>query len=165
MDVTAANKHTVITGFGVNPTREMKGSFNEEKFTVVVPDSNGERREVVRDLEEKENSEPLIFNVVAKAELAVEVRERGRRGGGEGKREGFMLPDVRGGVRRNEVKDLEVEVEGLRGSGGIREGRGVREDSVVNSVVWDPGVCLRLVSHFDHLGRREINEALDRRGR
>lgn len=76
-----------------------------------------------------------------------------------------MLPDVRGGVRRNEVKDLEVEFEGLRGSGGIREGRGVREDSVVNSVVWDSGVCLRLVSHFDNLGRREINEALDRRGR
>lgn len=165
MDVTAANKHTVITGFGVNPAREMKGSFNEKKFTVVVPDSNGERRKVVRDLEEKENSEPLIFNVVAKAELAVEVRERGRRRGGEGKREGFVLPDVRGGVRRNEVKDLEVEVEGLRGSGGIREGRGVREDSVVNSVVRDSGVCLRLVSHFDNLGRREINEALDRRGR
>lgn len=82
MDVAAANKHTVITGVGVNPAREMKGSFNEEKFTVVVPDSDGERREVVRDLEEKENSEPLIFNVVAKAELAVEVRERGGSRGG-----------------------------------------------------------------------------------
>lgn len=59
-----------------------------------------------------------------------------------------MLPDVRGGVRRNKFKDLEMEVERLRGIGGIGEGRGVWEDSVVNSVVWDSGVCLRLVSHF-----------------
>lgn len=59
-----------------------------------------------------------------------------------------MLPDVRGGVRRNKFKDLEMEVESLRGIGGIREGRGVWEDRVVNSVVWDSGVSLRLVSHF-----------------
>lgn len=53
----------------------MKGGFDEEELAVGVPDSNGEVREGFGNMEEEEDGEPLVFEVVADAELAVEVRE------------------------------------------------------------------------------------------
>lgn len=53
----------------------MKGGFDEEELAVGVPDSDGEVREGSGNMEEEEDGEPLVFEIVADAELAVEVRE------------------------------------------------------------------------------------------
>lgn len=54
-------------------------------------------------MEEEEDGEPLVVEIVADAEVAVEVGEvvgaeaGGFGGGGGGEREGLVLPDVVGG--------------------------------------------------------------------
>lgn len=68
-----------------------------------------------RDLEEKEDGEPLVLEVVTEANLAMEVREvgeadaRGFWGRGEGESEGLVLPYVVGGEGREKLNDLKVE--------------------------------------------------------
>lgn len=95
--MAVTDEDTVVGVFRVKPTRKMKGSFNEEKLTIGVPNTDGKGREVAGDMEEEEDSEPFVIEVVAIAEVAVEVREVG--GGrvwwnGEREGEGLVLPDV-----------------------------------------------------------------------
>lgn len=88
-------------------------------------------------MEEEENEEPFVFEVVAEAEFAVEVRDGG--GGGDRECEGLVLPDVGGGVGGERVEDLEVE--GLKfGGNGVRGKGEVGEDGEENGVVWETGV-------------------------
>lgn len=56
-------------------------------------------------MEEEEDDEPLVVEIVAEPEFALEVRNSA---GGGGKREGkgFVLPDVMGGVRGDGGEDL-----------------------------------------------------------
>lgn len=73
--MAVTDEDTVVGIFRVKPTRKMKGSFDEEKLTVGVPNTDGKGREVAGDMEEEEDGEPFVIEVVAVAEVAVEVRE------------------------------------------------------------------------------------------
>lgn len=96
--MTLANEDAVETVLRVEPAWEVESSFDEEKLTISVPYSNREGREGSRDFEEEEDDEPLVIKIVAKAELAMEVREMGGaeaggfREGREGESEGLVLP-------------------------------------------------------------------------
>lgn len=96
--MTLANEDAVETVLRVEPAWEVESSFDEEKLTISVPYSNREGREGSRDFEEEEDGEPLVIKIVAKAELAMEVREMGGaeaggcREGREGESEGLVLP-------------------------------------------------------------------------
>lgn len=74
MDLPLPDKNTILTVIGVNPLRKVKRSFYEQKLSVVVPDTNKKRRKIPRNFEQKEDDEPLVFEVVAETHLAVEVR-------------------------------------------------------------------------------------------
>lgn len=73
---------------------------------------------MARDFEEENHDEPLVFEVVAESELAMEVRDLGGAeevglgfgGVGEGEGEGFVLPYVVGGIGRDCVENLEVKI-------------------------------------------------------
>lgn len=103
MNLPAANEDAVGARLRVEPPREMKGGFDEQKLAVGVPDADGEVGEDGGDVEEEEDGEPLVVEIVADAEVAVEVGEvvgaeaGGFGGGGGGEREGLVLPDVVGG--------------------------------------------------------------------
>lgn len=51
MKVTLANEDTIEAIIGVNPAREMESCLNEQELAISVPNSDGERGEVKRDLE------------------------------------------------------------------------------------------------------------------
>jgi len=96
------------------------------------------------DMEEEENGEPLVVEVVAVAEVAMEVVEvgggwAGAEGvGGSGNREceGLVLPDVVLGEGGYCLEDFEVEgVERGGGGGGGSDGGGIRVYGVENGVV------------------------------
>lgn len=76
MEIAPANKDAVNAVLGVNPSREMKSSFNEEELAVVVPYAYGKRRELAGNKKEQENGEPFVLEVIAEPELAMEVGER-----------------------------------------------------------------------------------------
>ncbi len=92
------NEDAVEAVLGVEPAWEMEGCLDEEKLAVGVPDSDREGREGSGDVEEEEDGEPFVVEVVAEAEMAVEVGEmRGAEAGGfgeggEGESEGLVLP-------------------------------------------------------------------------
>lgn len=77
VEVSVAEEDAVVRGVGVEPAREVEGGFDKEEVAVGVPDAEGERGESEGDLEEEEDGEPLVEEVVAEAEVAVEVREVG----------------------------------------------------------------------------------------
>jgi hypothetical protein len=41
MDTTVTEEDTVVRGVGIEPTRKMKGGFNEEKLPVGIPKPDG----------------------------------------------------------------------------------------------------------------------------
>lgn len=97
-------------------------------------------------MEEEEDGEPLVIEVVAVAEAAVEVGEVGGGWAGaggvggsrDGESEGLVLPDVVLGEGGYCLEDFEVEgVErgGGGGGGGGSDGGGVRVYGVENGVV------------------------------
>lgn len=98
MEVAAAEEDTIEAVIGVEPTREVEGGFDEEELAVGVPNPDGEVREPSRDFEEEEDGEPLVLEIVAVPELAVEVGMAvGAEAGGVGVRrhgesEGLVLP-------------------------------------------------------------------------
>ncbi|GAU27543.1 hypothetical protein TSUD_29750 [Trifolium subterraneum] len=55
----------------------MKGGFNEEKLPIGIPKADGNGRKLLGDVEKEEDGEPFIVEIVAIAEVAVEVREVG----------------------------------------------------------------------------------------
>lgn len=93
----------------------MECGLDEEEVAVRIPDLDGEVGEFSGGLKEEEDEEPLVVEVVAEAEVAMEVGD-GRKGGGEG--EGVVLPDVGGGEGGEAVEDFEVEGVELGGGGG-----------------------------------------------
>ncbi|KAI4314424.1 hypothetical protein L6164_027335 [Bauhinia variegata] len=151
MKVPPANENTIEAILRVNPTREVVSSLDEQELAISVPNSNGERRELKRDLEEKEDSEPFIIEVVTESKLAMEVREvggadtGGRWGRGERKSEGFVLPYVTVSERRKSLNNLEVK--GLEGgrklTGCSRIEQEIRENGVENGIIRKPRVFLR----------------------
>lgn len=82
MDATGSNKNTIKTGVRVEPSREVEGSLNEQKLTVGVENADGQVGECSGELEEEEDDEPFVVEVVAVAELAVEMRYRWAGGDG-----------------------------------------------------------------------------------
>lgn len=141
MDLTVTEEEAVEGSVGVKPTREVESGFDEEEFAVGVPERNGKGREVEGDVEEEEDGEPFVVEIVAVAEMAVEVREVGGgragtgrvRGNGDGEREGLVLPNVVGGEGGYGLEDLEVE--GLEGGGGGGCGGRIGVYCVENGVV------------------------------
>lgn len=109
MEVVLANKDAVGAGIGVEPAGKVEGGLDEEELAVGVPDSDRDGRESGGDVEEEEHGEPLVVEVIAEAELAVEVGEiGGAEAGGFGLRreregEGLVLPEIAFGVRRKRV--------------------------------------------------------------
>lgn len=82
MDATGANKYTIKTGVRVEPPREVEGGLNEQKLAVGVQNADGQVGESSGELEEEEDDEPFVVEVVAVAELAVEMRDRWAGGDG-----------------------------------------------------------------------------------
>jgi hypothetical protein len=62
-----APTYPVGTGVGLQPLWEGICCLDEQEVTVRVPDSDGDRWEAAGDAHEKEDDEPLILDVVAKA--------------------------------------------------------------------------------------------------
>ncbi|EXB56026.1 hypothetical protein L484_018815 [Morus notabilis] len=75
MEVNAADEDTMEAVVGVEPTMEVEGSLDEQELAVGVLNPHGEVRESLRSFEEEEDDKPLVFEIVAVAELAVEVRQ------------------------------------------------------------------------------------------
>ncbi|KAM1091320.1 hypothetical protein ACFX13_019091 [Malus domestica] len=75
VELALANKYAIEVVLGVEPPKEVVANFDEEELAVGIPDSNGEVVEVGGDMEKKKDGEPLIFEVVGDAKLAVEVGE------------------------------------------------------------------------------------------
>lgn len=115
MYVAAANENPVEAVIGVEPAREVKSGFDEQELAVSVPCSNGEVWEPPGDFEEEEDDEPLVVEVVAEPELAMEVgkmvrAEAGRFGKGRyGESEGLVLPYIVSSEGRESFEDLKVQ--------------------------------------------------------
>lgn len=93
MEISAADKHSILRILRVNPAREIKRGLNEEKLSVRVMDADRKRRKRPGDVKEEEYGKPLIVEIVAKTEATLKVRNRS---GGNGEIERLVLPDVRG---------------------------------------------------------------------
>lgn len=139
MKEAAANEDAIDGCFRVQPFREVESGLNQQKLSVGVPDADGEIREGLRYFKEEVNSEPLVLEIVAEAEVAGEVGDGRER---YGQRERLVLPDIWGGEWRNVVEYLEMEgLEFVGGGGGSGGGEGgIGEDGVQNGVVWRAGI-------------------------
>ena len=84
VEASVAEEEAVVRAVGVEPAGEVEGGLDEEEVAVGVPEANGEGGEALGDLEEEEDGEPLVVEVVAEAEVAVEVGEVGGGGAGAG---------------------------------------------------------------------------------
>lgn len=82
MDATGSNKNTIKTGVRVEPSREVESGLNEQKLAVSVKNADGQVGESSGEVEEEEDDEPFVVEVVAVAELAVEMRYRWAGGDG-----------------------------------------------------------------------------------
>lgn len=54
MDAALAEEDTIGGGFGVEPTGEVEGGFDEKEFSVGVVNTDGEVGECAGDLEQEE---------------------------------------------------------------------------------------------------------------
>ncbi|EXB54581.1 hypothetical protein L484_019150 [Morus notabilis] len=91
MEVAAADEDTMEAVFGVEPTREVEGGLDEQELAAGVPNPHEEVGESSRSFEVEEDDKPLVFEIIAVAELTVEVRhvvraEAGGFGGWDGKK-------------------------------------------------------------------------------
>jgi hypothetical protein len=77
MEVVLANEDAVGAGIRVEPAGKVEGGLYVEELAVVVPDSDRDGRESGGDVEEEEHGDPFVVEVIAEAELAVEVGDIG----------------------------------------------------------------------------------------
>lgn len=68
---SVAEEEAVAGGVGVEPAGEVEGGLDEEEVAVGVPEAEGEGGEAEGEAEEEEDGEPLVFEVVGEAEVAV----------------------------------------------------------------------------------------------
>lgn len=92
----------------------MVGGLDEKEFTVGVPNPDRDGGDLTSDRKEKEDGKPLVLEIVTIPELAVEVRKiagatDGAGNGGNGDKEGIMVPKVVMEVRCENAEDVELK--------------------------------------------------------
>lgn len=109
VDSAAAEEDAVGALVRGEPAGEAVGGLDEEEVAVGVVELDGEGGVEGGEGEEEGDDEPLVVEVVAEADAAVEAGDGGE---GWGEEEGVAVPDEGGGEEGGEVGE-DAEVEGV----------------------------------------------------